>query len=641
MTYPASLPQQFVETGLGPSELGRRTDEQIAKDCEKNLSILAQYRLLWEPMIDNLILYINHGRRSVQDKDLWPGQPTGMFVYDDTAMLARNMATDGMVGYLCSRNQPWFAAALPGKFNFPRASGMRAWSGKRMDEYPLIRKWLQDCETVLYSALTRSNFYDIIPEFISDGMTVGTAYMIIEEDITAGRIIFLVPHFREMYIAENQYGKVDTTYRVYKMTLRQLADKFGFDVMKSVDESFENKYTSNMHQEMQILHAVYPRKDYFPPGSQRWEYDWAYAKEYYQNQSRVDGKGKKWESVWVYHKDGKLISPLADRGRAGNNVKLLSESGYDSLPNITWRWRKNNDEILGRGPGHDAWVAIATCNQMGKDNLNTGHRASQPPLVAYSDLRGLIQKDPDAVTYIERNRGDIRTAMPQPLYSGTQSLPFNIEFQDKYRQIINSFFHTDVFMMMSQLAKSGDTSRMVIEQVQELQGEKAAILGTRVGNLQSEAFDPLIFRVFDIEARAGRIPDPPDILLNTVHGPVEIQYLGMLAQAQTRLSKVRSIQAGIMLTKQVAEINPIAMDVVDYDQAEKEILDATNFPATCIRSDDDVNQIRQIRNKMAEQERQVEAAPKLAKAAAAMGRATEENSPLRTLMGGGSEEAGA
>jgi hypothetical protein len=282
-------------------------------------------------------------------------------------------------------------------------------------------------------------------------------------------------------------------------------------------------------------------------------------------------------------------------------------------------------------------VTIATLNQMGKDNLNTGHKASAPPLVAYSDLRGLIQKDPDSITYIERNRGDIRAAMPQPLYTSVQNLPFNIEFSDKYRQIVNSFFHTDVFMMMSHLAQQGKSERMVMEQIMELQGEKAAVLGTRVGNLQSEAFDPLIFRVYDIEARAGRIPDPPDILLNVIHGPVEVQYLGLLAQAQTRLQKVRSIQSGISLVKQISEVNPIAMDVIDFDQAARETLDATGFPATCVRPEEVIAKIRETRNKQQEQQQQIENAPLLAKAASAMGRATEKGSPLKALMGGQDE----
>ena len=33
-----------------------------------------------------------------------------------------------------------------------------------------------------------------------------------------------------------------------------------------------------------------------------------------------------------------------------------------------------------------------------------------------------------------------------------------------------------------------------------------------------------------------------------VHGPVEVQYLGPLAQAQTRLTEIRAMQTGLQLT---------------------------------------------------------------------------------------------
>src|ERR1700757_2351154 len=110
MAYPWIGGNPFVnEKGFSPSKLGSRTNEEKAKDCQKYLLVLAQQRLFWEPQIDNIIAYVNHGRRFITDRDLWPGQPTGQYVYDDSAMLARNMLVDGMVGYLCSRNQPWFA----------------------------------------------------------------------------------------------------------------------------------------------------------------------------------------------------------------------------------------------------------------------------------------------------------------------------------------------------------------------------------------------------------------------------------------------------------------------------------------------------------------------------------------------------
>jgi len=621
MAYPAmSTAKQYLSSReYQPSRLGSRDDDQKVRDIQKYLMVLAQQRLQWEPMIDNIIMYVNHGRRFVQDWNLWDGQQTGQEVYDDSAMLARNMLVDGMVGYLCSRNQPWFGLELPGKFNFPRSSGMRAWSGRRVDEFPQVQRWLQDCQTVMYSAFNRSNFYDVVTEFISDGATCGTATLQIEEDIRNSSIVFTVPHFRECFIAENQWGKVDTIYRVYRMTLRQLAQKFGMDKMKEVDNNWERDYKQNMYDEREILHAIYPRTDYNP--------------------SRMDAKSKRWASDWVYRKgglvtynQGKVTPDMIDGG-----AKLVAEGGYDSMPTISWRWRKNDDEVYGRGPAHDAFVSIAQANQMGRTNLITAHQAAEPPLVAYSDMRGAIQRGPAGITYLEANRGDIRLRAPIPLFTGTQNLPFNVEYQDRVRQIINQHFHTDVFMMISQIMQQHGAGRPVTEQIMEMQGEKAAILGTRVGNLQSEAFDPLISRVYAIEAAAGRIPQPPDILLNSEHGPVEIQYLGPLSQAQTRLTKVRSITTGLQLLTQIAQVNPTSIDVVDYDRAAMEVLEAVMFPASCYRDPRQVMAIREQRNKMMQQDHTAENLPKVARAAASLAKAPEAGSILKQLMSGGEE----
>ena len=620
MAYPnIGLPYRDNSTFNPPSFVADSPDER-AKQAQKYLLVLAEQRLPWEPQIDNLIMYVNHGRRSIQDKDLWPGMPTGMEIYDDSAMLARNMLVDGMCGYLCGRNQPWFALEIPGKLNFPRGAGMRAWTGKRVDEYPQVQRWLQDCQEVMYSAFNRSNFYDVITEFISDGATCGTAHLVVEEDVITGTIVFIVPHFRECFIAVNRFGQVDTNYRVYKMTLRQFVQQFGLERMKEAEPNFENSYKANMHAEREVLHAVYPRKDYKP--------------------GRIDAQGKPWASLWVYCRGGR-ISPFQGNvelsAPAGNALSLLSEGGYDSMPTITWRWRVNSDEIYGRGPAHDAWVAIALANQMGRTNLVTAQKAAEPPLVAYSDMRGQIQRGPNGITFVESNRGDLRVRMPQPLTTGVQNLPFNAEYQTKVSQIINQHFHTDVFMLLTQLAQAKASERMVTEQIFELMNEKAAVLGTRVGNLQSEAFDPLIARVYDIEARAGRIPEPPDILLSSEHGPVQVQYLGPLAQAQMRLSKVRSIQSGVALVQQIAQVDPVAMHVIDFDQAVREALDATGFPASCLRDPQAVAEIRRMAEEKLARQEKIEELPKVAKAMALAGKASEQGSPLKTLMGGSPE----
>ena len=616
--------RQFGSTNAyTESKLGKRSDEQKAQDCEKYLEVLAQQRLFWEPMLDNIIQFVNPGRRYIQDRDLQDGQQTGQETYDDAAPLARNKLVDGMTGNIFPREQEWFGLELPGRLNFPRTSGMRAWNGQRLDSYPQVQKWLQDCKEVMYSAFNRSNFYDKAPEFISDGATCGTSYFLVEEDIKNARAVFTVPHFRECYIAENEFGQVDTNYRVYKMTLRQMVEKFGMEEMVKADNNFKKDYERNMYAERDICHAIYPRADYQP--------------------GRIDAKGKEWESVWLYRKGGKILGVDGKPNTAtggGPKVCVVQEGGYDSMPIFTWRWRKNSDEVYGRGPGHDAFIAIALANQMGLTNLKVGQQAAEPPLVAYADQRGAIQRGANGITYLESNRGDIRLRMPQQLTTGVQNLPFTVEYQDRRAAIINEYFYTDVFQKMSQLAAQGKSERMVQEQVQEIQGEKAAVLGTRVGNLQTEALNPIMDRMYRIEAAAGRIPTPPDILLQSSHSKVEIQYLGPLAQAQTRLTKVRGMTSFLGLTTQLSQIDPSIPHAINSRYMLKEFAESVNVPVDCLYDDKTYAGIMQSLQQQAKQEQTAENIPKLAGAAAKLAKAPEAGSILQNLMSGG-DNAGA
>jgi hypothetical protein len=396
--------------------------------------------------------------------------------------------------------------------------------------------------------------------------------------------------------------------------LRQLAQKFGMKAMEAADRNFKRDYDSNFYEEREILHAIYPRTDRDP---------W-----------RADARNKPWASVWVYRKGGCIQRSGGAIGDATGGAFLLSEGGYDSMPAIAWRWRRNSDEVYGRGPAHDAFVSIATANQIARTNMKTAQRAAEPPLAAYSDMRGAIQKGANGITYMENNRGDIRARMPQPLYTGVQNLPFTIEFQQSVDRTIKEFFFNDIFNMMSQLSQDGNQSRMVIEHVMALQGEKAATLGTRVGNLQSEAFDPIIDRVYSIEAEAGRIPAPPDILLESSHGPVEVQYLGPLAQAQTRLTTLRSIDGFLGEVVKIAQVDPTIIHAVNAPYILRVVRDNLNVPVDAVYDEKTYATIMQGLQHQQQVREEAETIPKFAKAAASLSKSPESGSILKELMGG-------
>jgi hypothetical protein len=148
--------------------------------------------------------------------------------------------------------------------------------------------------------------------------------------------------------------------------------------------------------------------------------------------------------------------------------------------------------------------------------------------------------------------------------------------------------------------------------------------------------------MFEIEGRAGRLPEPPEVLLEVAGNKrMLINYLGPLAEAQKRLSKTRSVEAGMQYITNMANIDPTVVDVVNGDATLKYVLtDGCGFPAQCMNDDETIKDIREIRAKQQDDAQTVESLPKIAKAAASAGKAAQAGSPLMALLEGMGAKAG-
>jgi len=586
-----------------------RPDEEKAKDAKKFLDVLKRIRQPYEYMVDEVIKFVHHGRRKITDKEWGRGKKTGMDVYDGTAISASNLATDGISGHSFSKSYHWFNYTLPGRLNFPRYSGMRAWSGKRMDDYPDVRLWLEDCEEVMYAAFLRSNFYDVGPEVVREAITIGTVNVLIEEDILHSRSIFTIPHFRECYIAENQFGTVDTRYRVYSCELRHLTEKFGVDQMKKAIPGFEEQYKQNPYTEKELIHAIFPRSDYDP--------------------SLLNGSNKAFASWYV------LTSPLVFLYEK-DRYESQDESGYDDNPLLTWRWRKNNDELYGRSPAWDAYVDIVKGNQQARTNLIAGHKSVDQPIIAPEDMRGNIERGPAGISYMDRML--MKDAYPRPLFPTPPELPYGEEQQDRTDKIIREHFHVDFFLMLWQAAMN--KVQMTATQVIEMSGEKAAILGNRMGRMETEFGNPVHDRMFFIEERAGRIPMPPQILIDHIgNRRIEVDYLGPLAQAQKIIFKSKAIRGGIQALGEMSQVYPEVAKVIKPIPVAREYLMNIGFPVRHFNTDEEIDAIRQAEEAQLEAEQDVAEGVEIAKAASKLTRTVEPNSPLEAIMGGGEGKA--
>lgn len=560
-----------------------KTTEEMVEEILKRQASLSSIREDYEELWKDTIEFTNLRRYNL-DGTQRKGKKVGTSIYDTTALDALRDLSDGLFGYLISPAMQWFALRVP---------------DERLMLVKEVRAWLEEVSWGLYSALQRSNFYEIMPEYFQDGGSVGTATLYSEEDMGEGKIVCTICHPGEIWVAENKYGMVDTVIRKVIMTARQAVQRFGDKGDLSDRLKLDAKDTTRCDNEYVFYHYVSPREDI----------------------KMIQDAGGKWRPS--AEGDNK---PIVSYYVQEDQKKMSSKSGYYSLPYQVWRWRKNSNEIYGRSPASDAIVDILTANQQSKTLMHAAHLATEPPLNIPSEMKGKVRITPRGMNYYE-DEGRIITAVQM----GQGGYPIGVDREDRTKKAIQKHFMTDFFTLLSRAAMDG--RQLSVPQVMEMQGEKAVMLGTIVGRLNSECFDPFLDRVYQIESSAGRIPPPPDILLLSGKR-VQVEYMGPLAQAQRRLFKTQGIYQGIESLKPVAEVRPDIWDKIDFDIVATEILEATGMPSKAIKDQNIVDAERNQREQKMMAQQQAESMLKAASQVPNLSKAPEGGSPISALVGG-------
>lgn len=371
-------------------------------------------------------------------------------------------------------------------------------------------------------------------------------------------------HLGELFFAANFQGQVDKVYRRFKMTLRQLSQKWGPD---SLPEQYKGKLKDKPEEEVFVLHIVKPNSD-FDPG-------------------RMDAKGKRFASYYVI-KDTKT---------------LMHTGGYRCFPYSTARYITAPGELYGRSPAMNVLPSIKVLNEEKKTILKQGHRAVDPILLAHDDgiLDGFSLK-PGAVNYGAVNADGRPLVHTLP----TGNMQIGKELMDDERMAINDAFLVTLFQILV------ESPQMTATEVLERAREKGALLSPSMGRFQSESIGPMIEREFDILAFQGLIPPMPQVL-REAGAEYKVEYDAPLNRA------MRSDEAaGIMRTMQwAAEIaaqtqDPSAMDWFNVDTIIPELSDINGAPFRYMNDPATVAQKRQGRQQAQAAQQVTDALPGMA-----------------------------
>ena len=199
-------------------------ETDLVKDLLKRFGKLVTQRQTWESHWQEVSDYMMPRKADVT-KRRSAGDKRSELIFDSSPLHAVELLSASLHGMLTNPSTPWFSL----KF-------------KNIDlpDEDAANEWLQDSTEKMYEAFNRSNFQQEIFELYHDLITFGTAAMFIEED-EDDVVRFSTRHIGEVFISENNKGRIDTIFRKFKISARSVVAQFGANNVSSKVLSISNK----------------------------------------------------------------------------------------------------------------------------------------------------------------------------------------------------------------------------------------------------------------------------------------------------------------------------------------------------------------------------------------------------------------
>ena len=417
-------------------------DAILADDILKRKEFLSAFRSSWENVwreISNFIL---------PDSDDFEGITTAgsvrkyKIIHDSTApRSAADLATT-FHSQFTNLSQKWFVLRPPREI-------LRGDDGAADKQ---VRKWFDDFTSIMFEDVFTNpdtNFGTCMHEFYLSLIAYGTAVMYVE-DRYPKPILFRSLFLGECYIAEGDDGLVDTVYREFMMTGKNLLSAFGDAIPADRREVMRDK----PFERYAVIHAVEPN----------------IVLERSRNK-----KDKPFRSVYILV-EGKIV---------------LSRGGHDTFPYVVCRWDRRPNEIYGRSPSLKMLPDIKTLNAMVKITLEAAQMAVFPPMQRVSD--GLFNKKkfnlaPKMFYHVRTDRNFF-----QPLVKGINPA-ITETWIEQYRVAIRDGYYGDI---------TGESKKnyLTATEVYDTRDKSQSKLGSVMNRIETEALKPIVSLVMQIVLR--------------------------------------------------------------------------------------------------------------------------------------------
>jgi hypothetical protein len=510
---------------------------------------------VWTDVVQYVLPYRDSFYRSTVEENSIV-YDSNAFRYDDTAVYAAQTLAASVHGSLTSFTAKWF------EFTF---------QDKALREDKEARDWLEEVSDITYTEMVASNFSLEVSEMYIDIVGFGTGPLTVEqigdaEDNYDGLDFRSIPVV-DSYFDEDHSGNVLNFYRRLNWSALKIVNKLGTE---NIPDKILNLAKTDQAgiTKFEVIFCIFKR-------------DISELKDA-ANLDALTPENRPYGFMYVDVATGE------EMGEGG---------GYYEMPAFVARWRKTNDSKWGNSPAMKAMATIKSANEIVRMTLTQLGKVINPPTLATE--RGLLSDldiEEGGLTVV-RSLDDVKEYESKARFDvGEVKLT---QLQESIRQ---GFF-------IDQLALK-DSPAMTATEVQVRWQLMQRLLGPTMGRLESQVFSPLLKRVFNILARAGKFPQPPQQVQNADY---DVEYIGPLPKAQ-RAQEVVAIEGFLADITSAADLDPEVLDTIDFDKVSQRLAEMRGVPSDIMAGEAEIARKRRQRQEAAEAAAQAEQAETLSKA---------------------------
>ena len=521
-------------------------------------SSLENERTSFESHWRDLSDFILPRRSRFSISDVNKGDRRNQKIIDSTATLAARTLRSGIMSGVTSPARPWFRLTT---------------QDPDLAEWGPVKQWLHLVQQRITASYLKSNLYNILPTVYGDLGVFGTAAMSVEEVFNGDVIHSKSFPIGSYWVAKDEFGRINTFVREFRMTVAQLLETFGSKKNGDFDWNNFSTYVrgqydqGNLQTWIDVTHFVMPNMEY--------------------DQKNPIAKFKKFTSC--YFESGTGYDSKQDD-------KYLRESGYDYFPILVPRWETTAEDVYGTNcPGMEALGDIKQLQNGEKRIMEAVDKMIRPPMKGPTSMKGqaasIISGD---ITYIDNVNGQGF----EPVYEVNFRIQEMETKQSQVRSRIQRSFYEDLFLMLSNLDRRQITAR----EVEERHEEKLLALGPVLEQINQDLLDPLTDIAFNIHLRQRLLPPPPPELQGM---ELKVEYISVMAQAQKMLG-VSSVERFTQFVGGLAQVDQGVLRKIKADQIVDVYGEMLSVPPSIVRTDEEVQQIIQAEQAQQMQQMQMQ-----------------------------------